>query len=80
MSQAMRRFEDLRRKFRSEIRSRKLSSVQRHHLLWAASLWQVSEQSLAAMIAGAAHDRGLINRLQAESRTHLQLAGARPLS
>ncbi len=77
MSQALKRFEELRRKFRSMIPTRKLSATQRHHLTTAAALQQVGEQYVAGMVIGAPHDRGAVDRLQSEVRTHLKLAGTR---
>lgn len=76
MSSTLRRFDELQRKFRAQVPSRKLSAQQKHHLLWASSLQQVAEQSIAAMVMGANIDRGLIDRLQAEIRARLVSAGA----
>ncbi|WP_027554549.1 hypothetical protein [Bradyrhizobium sp. Cp5.3] len=78
MSQALRRFEDLKQKFRRQIRARKLSAVQRYHVISAASKQQIAEVTIAEMVLGAPHDRGVVDRLQAEVRQHLTLAGAKP--
>ena len=78
MSAAMQRFADLQRKFRAQLPSKKLSATQRHHLLWVASLQQVAEQAIAAMVTGATFDRGLIDKIQAEVRARVVSAGARP--
>jgi hypothetical protein len=78
MSQAMQRFAALKRRFRDQVRSRKLSAVQRHHLTTTAALWQVSEITTAELVMGIRHDRGVVDHLQAEAKIHLKLAGARP--
>jgi hypothetical protein len=78
MSMAMDRFRTLQKKFRNQVRSRKLSAVQKHHVITAAALWQVSEITTAELVMGIRHDRGVVDHLQAEAKMHLKLAGARP--
>lgn len=74
MSIAKRRFDELCRKFRSQVRSRKkLSATQRHHILHAASLQQIAEVTVVEMVLGIPHDHGTVERLQNEIR-HLCLS------
>jgi hypothetical protein len=78
MSQALQRFRDLQRKFRAAIPGRKMTFQQHRMIAAAASLQQISEQTLAAQIASGWHDRGLIERLQSEARDIITAASARP--
>ena len=73
------RFAELRRQFRAMVtssRRKKLSSIQTHHLAAAASKQQVVEIAIIERALGAKHDRNFIERLKAEVKQHLALAGA----
>jgi hypothetical protein len=75
MSAAVQRFDDLRRKFRAMVPARQLKPAQKHALSWAASLQQVVEVTIAELVLGKPHDRGLIKQMQQEVRARLAGAG-----
>jgi hypothetical protein len=75
MSAAVQRFDDLRKKFRAMVPARQLKPTQKHSLLWAASLQQVVEITIAELVLGKPHDRRLIKEMQMEVRARLAGAG-----
>jgi hypothetical protein len=78
MSKALERFNDLKRKFRAAIPGRKMTFQQHRTISTAASLWQVSKMMLASTLLNGEHDRGPIERLQAEANELIAAASARP--
>ncbi|MGV7218143.1 hypothetical protein [Bradyrhizobium sp. UFLA05-112] len=68
MSAAVDRFESLKRKFRHQVRSRKLSATQKHHVTTAAALQQVVEMTVAEMVTGTRHVEREVNVIRAFER------------
>jgi hypothetical protein len=77
VSAAVKRFEDLRASYRKLVVSRRLSSEQRHQLLWAACLEQVREMAAIENAVTSKHSRHDIEQMRLEVLARLASAGAK---
>jgi hypothetical protein len=75
MSTAVQRFDDLRKKFRAMVPARQLKPAQKHAILWAASLQQIVEMTVAEMVLGVPHEKRHLKQMQEEVRARLAVAG-----
>ena len=74
---ALAHLEDLRRKFRALVPSKKISRKQWREIVRAAALEQVREVATIERAIGVGHDKGLLDEMRTSVRAHLKSAGAR---